>query len=123
MIYQRYEKDMWNITWELFLEIRIMEMQWKCLGRIWGVPSLFRNFLGIFLCRENGFLLLCVHCSDVPSNFSLGQGQTHGPVWAGSATGAVRCTGSVLCSGLLFSRTGSCEPRQGKRERGSVADT
>jgi hypothetical protein len=43
------EKNMWNITWELILEIRVMEMRWKCLGRIWGVPSLFRKFLGIFL--------------------------------------------------------------------------
>ena len=50
MIYQSFnmEKNMWNITWELILEIRIMEMRCKCLGRIWGVPSLSTNFLGIF---------------------------------------------------------------------------
>jgi hypothetical protein len=39
---------MWNITCELILEIGIMEMRWNCMGRIWGVPSLFRYFLGIF---------------------------------------------------------------------------
>jgi len=42
------EKNMWNVTWVLILEIRIMEMRCKCLGRIWGVPSLFSNFLEIF---------------------------------------------------------------------------
>ena len=35
------EKNMWNITWELILKIRIMEMRCKRLGRIWGVPRLF----------------------------------------------------------------------------------
>jgi hypothetical protein len=40
---------MWTITWELFLEIRIMEMGCKFLGRVWGVPSLFKKILGIFL--------------------------------------------------------------------------
>jgi hypothetical protein len=36
MIYQNLigKKNMWNITWELILEIRVMEMRWKCLGRI-----------------------------------------------------------------------------------------
>jgi len=41
----------------------------KCLGRIWGVPSLFRDFLGIFPCMESGFLALCVHYSGVHSIF------------------------------------------------------
>jgi hypothetical protein len=35
MIYQNLigKKNMWNITQELILEIRIMEMRWKYLGR------------------------------------------------------------------------------------------
>ena len=60
---------MWNITWELFLEIGIMEMRWKCLGRIWGVPSLFRNFLGSFLFKEMGLVASCVHCLGAHSIF------------------------------------------------------
>ena len=48
-----------------------MEMGWKRLGRFLGVPSLFRNFVGIFLCMESGFSPLCVHSRGVPSNFHL----------------------------------------------------
>ena len=46
-----------------------MEMRRKCLGSIWGVPSLFRNLLGFFLCMEMGFVAFCVHCLGVPSIF------------------------------------------------------
>ena len=46
-------------------------MGWKYLGRIWGVPSLFRIFLGIFLCMENRFLTLCVHFLGVHNIFYL----------------------------------------------------
>ena len=79
------EKNTWNITWELILEIRIMEMRCKCLGRVWGVPSLFRNFLGIFLCMEMSFPLLCVHFSGVPSVFSSAEWLTCGAGLWGSA--------------------------------------
>ena len=58
---------MWNIFWKLFLEIMVLKMRWKSLGRFLGVPSLFRNFLGIFLCMEMCFSPLCVQCSGVLS--------------------------------------------------------
>ena len=74
---------MWNIVWKIFLEIGIMEMVWKCLGRIWGVPSLFRKFLGNFRCKENEFSLLLVHCSGVLSIFSSAKRMTRGPGLAG----------------------------------------
>ena len=60
---------MWSTLGKIFLEIRIMEMRSKCLGRIWGVPSLFRKFLGIFLCTEMGFVAFYVQCLGVPSIF------------------------------------------------------
>ena len=47
-----------------------MEIGWKYLCRIWGVPSLFMNFLGIFLCMETGFVTSCVHFLGVPNVFS-----------------------------------------------------
>jgi len=43
-------------------------MGWKYLGRIWGVPSLFKKKLGIFLYMENRFLTLFVQCPCVSSN-------------------------------------------------------
>jgi len=45
-------------------------MQWwsKYLGRVLGVPSLFRNFLGFFLYMENGVSRSCVHFPGAPSN-------------------------------------------------------
>ena len=46
-----------------------MKMIWKVLGRFWGAPSLFRNFLGIFLCTEMGFVAFYVQCLGVPSIF------------------------------------------------------
>ena len=84
---------MWNITWELFLEIDIMKILWKCLGRIWGVPSLFWNFLGIFPCMEMGFVTSCVHFRGVHSIFPRVQQLTCG------AGGTVMCTG---CSTVLW---------------------
>jgi hypothetical protein len=57
---------MWNITWELILEIRC-----KCLGRIRGVPCLFSNFLGILPCMEMGFVTSCVHFRGVHNIFLL----------------------------------------------------
>ena len=44
-----------------------MEMGWKRLGTFLGVPSLFRNFMGM----ESGFSPLFVHSRGVPSNFLL----------------------------------------------------
>jgi hypothetical protein len=44
----------------------------KCLGRIWGVPSLFRNFLRNFLYMEMGFHSSVYTFSGMRSNFSLG---------------------------------------------------
>jgi hypothetical protein len=41
----------------------------KGMGRFSGISSSFRNFLESFLCRENIFLALCVHCPCVLSKF------------------------------------------------------
>ena len=120
MIYQRYEKDMWNITWELFLEIGIMKLGYKCLGRIWRVPSLFRNFLGIFLCMEMGFVASYVHCPGVHSNFPRVQWLTRGASAVGSAASNVMCTGhsTMLWTHPLFLSVyvDRVHRRKGKRE-------
>ena len=111
---------MWNVTWVLILEIRIMEMICKCLGRIWGVPSLFRNFMGIFLCMEMGFVASYVHCPGVHSNFPRVQWLTRGASAAGSAASTVLCTGhsTVLWARSLFLSVyvDRVDRRKGKRE-------
>jgi hypothetical protein len=46
MVYQRfiYEKDMWNILWILFLEIRVI----KWGGKSWVGSGVYLVCLGIF---------------------------------------------------------------------------
>jgi hypothetical protein len=83
-----------------------MEMRWKCLGRTWGVPSLFKNFLGIFPSKEYGFSLSYVHCSGASSIFLPVEWLTSGAIVAGSALSrcairrvqhyAVNCSPSLI---------------------------
>ena len=117
---------MWNITWELFLEIGIMKLGYKCLGRIWRVPSLFRNFLGIFLCMEMGFVASYVHCPGVHSNFPRVQRLTHGAGAVGQLL--LLCRGPdvplrwTASSSPLGPREPSAWKKRRRRERAAVAD-
>jgi hypothetical protein len=94
-------------------------MGWKVLGRFWGVPSLFRNFLEIFLCKEIGLVTSCVHSPGNPSIFFSLQSLTRG-VWAGGISllrcAVLLCTGFLLCRGLASSSFGLGRP--GLRENG-----
>jgi hypothetical protein len=87
---------MWNTIWELFLEVRKMKMGWKSLGRIWGVPSLFRNFLGNFPCKENGFGCLLCTLLGCSYHFLLGWVADTRASTGASAYGAVLWTGFFI---------------------------
>ena len=77
-------------------------MRCNNLGKFLGVPSLFRNFLGIFLCKERAFLPLFVHSRCVPSIFLLVQRLTRGPALAGS--------GCRHCAVPLYLQKGGGDP-------------
>jgi hypothetical protein len=107
---------MWNITWELILEIRC-----KCLGRIWGVPCLLRNFLGILPCMEMGFVTSCVHFRGVQSIFLSARRLMREPRRTGSARRycavhrVQHCAMDCLSLSLsVFTWTGSMVKRKGK---------
>ena len=55
----------------------------KCLGRVWGVPSLFRNFFGNFSMPRKCFSLSYVHSPGVHNIFSLAEWLTRGPALRG----------------------------------------